>query len=302
MLFFFNFFFPFFVVTKFITQTTALSGLIYSFLYSAHKHFRRQGRMLKGRSVPEHACPSRTIARWRCSQRPRGHQGISRPCRKLDLLGWVQLIHTPPPVLLPPSTCSLCCDDIIPPEPFLWWLLPQLLPNINPATPLYAHVLWSSLPLPCTQWIYKGIGENMLIWNRTKKLLSCFPQNHRSSLENKKTATMWCSEESWGYIWEYKFSQRVDFCLFYGKFSLSAPHMHLWAPSHTHNFFMLDHKISFPFSLSLCHHIFIFRMATLWPWRRERWSHCTSCGREWMALSFSGRKKGWNCLLAQSGY
>lgn len=137
-----------------------------------------------------------------------------------------------------------------------------------------------------------------------KKLLPCFPRNPRSSLENRKTATMWCSEKSWGNIWEYKFSQKVDFCLFYGNLSLSAPHMLLWAPPpHTHNFFILDHKISFPFSLCLCHRIFIFRMATLWPWwRRERWSHCSSCGREngWHCLSLSGRKAEIVCWLNQA--
>lgn len=127
--------------------------------------------MLKGRSVPEHACPSRTIARLRCSQRRRGHRGISRPCRKLDLLGWVQLIHTPPPVLLPPSTCSLC-HATIPACPLVISPASLYRMNIQRNRWEYAHLKQNKRN--CCHVSLKIIG---VLW-RTRKRQQCGAQKN----------------------------------------------------------------------------------------------------------------------------
>lgn len=113
------FFPPFLILNKFTTQTTAPRGADL-FVPLKCRHTVLVIRILKGRNMPEyfpyaclaeHICPSRIIARLRSSQRRQGHRGIRRPCRKLDLLGWVQLTHIPFFLfssLPPPAT--LCCD------------------------------------------------------------------------------------------------------------------------------------------------------------------------------------------------
>ena len=139
--------------------------------------------------LAEHICPSKTIASLRCSQRRKGHRGIRRSCRKLDLLGWVQLIHPlsscPPAhlhLLLSAAMMSFPQDICLrAPSPTPPWLaISPLYPVISP-TSLYQTNIKQKVRI-CSFKI------------KQKKLLSSVLHNHRSSLGNKKTVALWCSE------------------------------------------------------------------------------------------------------------
>lgn len=174
-------FFPLFLIlTKVTTQTTAPRGADL-FVPLKCRHTVLVIRILKGRNMPEyfpyaclteHICPSRIIARLRFSQRWQGHRGIRRLRRKLDLLGWVQLTRTPFVLFSSLPTCYA-----------LLWSFPQNhlydgsfpISSLIAILPLYPHVPWSFLLLPCTKLIHKGIGENMFIKNKTKETIAIFP-------------------------------------------------------------------------------------------------------------------------------